>query len=312
MRRLTGSAVLAWLAAGAVSAQPLPDNARDCVAELEAGMASGAFAGEELLPAGEVCTAFMAALETSTWSEVLQPSAVWYLNRDRLGATIELAEDYEAAMPAPILTTELATIVAGLEPFVPTEEPSLWQQLVEWVEGLFASESGESNWLTDWLSSLSLSDAASGVIVRVIALAAVVAVVVILLNELRLGGALVRSRPYQRREAAAAPGADMTELDLDTVLATTSVRRRIELMLALVIQRLGPRHPGILHAGRTHRELAAAAAELDSGLREPFTDIVRSAERVTYAGRDPGSEELARVVESGQSIIAGSERGSAS
>jgi hypothetical protein len=114
----------------------------------------------------------------------------------------------------------------------------------------------------------------------------------------------VRGQRRTRRFAAASGAGTLAQdITLEAVMQASSVRRKVELMLGLVVHRLQRRHAELVHAGRTHRELAASAAQLDADLRDPFTDVVRAAERVTYGGWEPGEDELRQVLESGQAVI---------
>jgi hypothetical protein len=303
LRRLAWS-VLAPLVAGTALAQPLPDEISACLSDLDAAQASGDY-DDDVPTVGQVCPDFYAAITESTWADTMPADEVYYLDRAGLTTLITLAAGYETAPATAVATEPLDAIVAELQPFVPDEQPSLWQRFGDWIEGLFESESGEENWLSRWLNSFSFSEAASYTLVRIIAIGAVIAVLAILINELRLGGAFVRGQRRTRRFApASGPGVRAQNITLDAVMQAPSVRRKVELMLGLVVNRLQRQHAELVHAGRTHRELAAAADQLNAHLRDPFTDVVQAAERVTYGGWEPGEQELRQVLESGQAVIA--------
>jgi hypothetical protein len=279
-----------------------------CIAELEAAENSGDYADDETPVLGEICIDFYYALTESRWSETLRPDEAYYIDRAGLEALIELGTYYETPPAQDIATGSLTAIVDELKPFVPDEEPSLWDRFVDWFDGLFESGSDEGNWFTDWFDSFSLSDNAFDNIVRIITFVAVLAVLAILVNELRLGGAFIRRRQLLRPLApGAARIATEAPIDLDAVMQAPTVRRKVELMLSLVVSRLQQRHSRALHRSKTHRELVASAGELGPELGEPFADVVRAAERVTYSSWEPDDDELGRVLESGKTVVARAE-----
>jgi len=293
------------LAAGTAFAQALPDGAAACLDAFDAALAAGSTEDDEVPTLGTVCTDFHIALMDSAWGEILDRVAASSTDRAGLEALIALERRYESPPARQIATAPLAAIVDDLKPFVPDEKPSLWDRFVDWFNGLFESESGDGNWLSDWLNSFAFSDNAFDAIVRIIAFAAVLAVLGILLNELRLGGAFVRARRSGRRlvSAIGMPASD-APIELNDVLRASDVRRKIELMFLLVVGRLQRHHGDTLHAGRTHGELVRSADELGPELQRPFTDVVRAAERVTYAAWQPDADELGQVIESGRTVVA--------
>ena len=292
-------------ASAALLAQPLPEETFACLDQLEAAQASSEYGDDSTPVIGVVCTDLYTALYESDWTSTLPTSEMYNIDRPGLEALIELASHYETPPALTPSADSLNGIVEQLKPFDPDEEPSLWSRFVEWVEELFESDSDEESWLSEWLDSFSLSEVAVDNLVRIIAFVAVLIVLAILINELRLGGAFIRGRQRLRPLAPGSAAVDPEiPVDMDAVMQAATVRRKVELMLNLVVSRLQKRHGDSLHHSRTHRELMASAGQLGSDVQEPFTDVVRAAERVTYASWEPDDEELDRVLESGRAVVA--------
>jgi hypothetical protein len=302
VKHLLRSLILALLAGTTAIAQPLPDGAAACIDALEAARADGDDTDDKKPLLARICPDFSAALAATQWNALLEADN---LDPAGLEALTSLASRYQAPVAERLAVDPLGAIVAELEPFVPDEKPSLWSRFSDWINGLFEADDGEESWLSAWLNSFSLSELSTDSFVRIIAFVAVLAVLAILLNELRLSGAFISSRRRVRGLAGTARDTAVeVPVSLDAVLEATTIRRRIELLLTLVISRLQRQHGTALHVGKTHGELASAAGQLDPDLQEPFASIVRAAERVTYADREPDPAEFERVLESGRAVVA--------
>lgn len=301
---MAGSA-LGLLLAGSAAAQGLPAGARAC---LEALAAAEQSAGDEAaaITAGARCPQFTAALAASDWADNLPAGTIDTLDRAALAALTATAAAYDPPAPPALDTAALAAIVSELEPFVAEPEPTFWERLVEWLDGLLQSDDGEPSWLGELLSSLSLPDALAEILIYVVAILALATVVVILINELRLGGAFLgRSTGDRLRQAAADArrGEEPAVPGFAEIRAMPSVRRRVELLFTLVAARLRQRQRGLLAPGLTHRELALLAAGLDPSARRSLATVAGAAERVTYADWSPDEDDWGSILAEGESLV---------
>ena len=216
-------------------------------------------------------------------------------------ATLEV---YEAPVSEALSTEALGAIVATLEPFTAEPPPTLWQRFTDWIGSWFDSDSDEPSWLAQWLDSLTLPEEWSRILIYAIAAIAVSILLAIVVNELRIGGAFFGRRVAARRATASAVAGNVpADLSLESVMRAEPTGRRVELMLALAVDRLRQRYIGLFRPDLTHRELARAANELDATVQTPFNDVVAAAERVTYGNWQPDDESLQRVLGAGETVV---------
>jgi hypothetical protein len=181
---------------------------------------------------------------------------------------------------------------------------SWWTRAKAWLRSVFArdEQATEEGWLARMVGESGLSQTVIELISYVaLALVAVLAVVIVV-NELRVGG--VFGGPWRRRAVlAAAPVAlGRGGLTWDDVQKAPAVRR-VGLVLELLVTKLGERSR--LRAGRglTVRELTLAAQLGDEGDRERLLMVARVAERVRFGGSEVSGVEVAAAVESGRGLL---------
>lgn len=304
LRRIATGTLLA-LVAGSAWSQSLPDGAEACRERLVSVEAERARGDSGRMLAGDYCPAFVQALERSDFGALLPDGQAAAIDRRALDQLLALEAGFAREPDASIDATGLDAIVSRLEPFVAPPEASLGERIRDWFNGLFRSDDGESTRLGEWLSRLSIPDSWERPILYTLAGLAVLTILAILWNELRLGGAFL-GRSGQRaiaRVRAAGAGIDDTVPSFALIGATTSLARKTELLFAVVVDRLRRRAPGRLAASLTHLEIQAASSDLDAPARESLARIAGAAERVTYARWVPDPAHWDSLRETGERLV---------
>jgi hypothetical protein len=297
---------LLLLAATAPHAQPMPAEAASCLAALEAAEGGGAAPDASEPPrVGEICGDELDALGSSIWNDELMAFDIEDLSRTGLEQLTTLAQEYDSERSAGLSFDRLDARVAELEPFAPPDPKSLWTRLGEWVETWFRTENGEANWLGRLLQWIALPAELAELFVYATALLLGVAVVAIVVNELRASGYFGQRRDTPAGAVAAArKGAGFALPDYDAIRETADVRRRIELVFAIVVDRLRQRQRGLLSNALTHREIDRHVDDLDASALESLREIGRTAERVTYSTWQPDDSTFERIYAAGKSLLA--------
>jgi hypothetical protein len=297
----------ACLAGGPVCAQRLPPGADGCVAAV-GQRAAQASAAESPVLLGDVCADLADALEAGVWGQALAFVEARSLSADRFLALVELAQRYEgdAAAGAPISVTELADVVAGLRPFEPLPELSLWERIIEWLQGkLGEGTGGASDRFLEWLRGLDLPESWVRPIAYAAALVIVATVVAIAVNELRHGGAFAggarRRRSVVGEVDESMPQRALTFDDLHTF----PPREQPIVLFRLVVECLQARNARSAIESLTHRELVAANVVLGSEHASALDNVARAAERVTFGAWVPAPQELDPILDDGRTLLSG-------
>jgi hypothetical protein len=184
------------------------------------------------------------------------------------------------------------------------ERNGWWTRTKAWLRSVFArdEQATEEGWLARMVGERGASQTVIELISYIaLGLVAVLAVVIVV-NELRVGG--VFGGPRRRlavladEPVPAGPGG----LTWDDV-HRAPVLRRVGLVLELLVAKLG--EGARLRAGRglTVRELTRAAQLGDEGDRERLLMVARVAERVRFGGGEVSGVEVAAAVESGRVLL---------
>jgi hypothetical protein len=184
------------------------------------------------------------------------------------------------------------------------ERSGWWARTKAWLRGVFepGEPVAEEGWLAHMVGESGLSQAAIE-IVSYIALGLVtVLAVVIVGNELRVGGVFggSRRRLAVLADVPVAPGREaLTWGDVERA----PVLRRAGLLLELVVARLAEGARLRSARGLTVGELTRTAQLEDEGDRDRLLGLARTAERARFAGVEVSGGEIAAAVEGGRVLL---------
>jgi hypothetical protein len=306
-RTLLALALAAALPAGALPAgAQAPDALQaidDCLtrldSELDVGYAHIAARCPELTP----------ALSTSPFARWLP--ADWKRSDNELSAAglselrAQLVRERDApaaARPRP-RTEHLTAVLAAVAHIEDGRARSWWQRLKDWLHGLISTHpQADDAWLRRWLADLEFSNAITellgwGALAAVVALAAG-----IVINELRIAGALRRRAEAERSRPAGGqpPGAcaDLTDIE------RAAPEQQPALLLELIALRLAAE--GRLPPARalTARELERQARLPGEGARARLMELVSVCERVRFSAERVSAASRAAALQSGRLLLA--------
>jgi hypothetical protein len=296
---VTGSllrfACIAWLLMGAaaVPAQGLPEEVEACLAEVEREPGG---AGPALL--GERCPDLAERLAGTFWDASLE-MPVQQLDAFLLPRLRRLFDIYERDAPTgPVLSTgSLAAIVDELAPFEVPPKPTRWERLLAWLETWLESETRGAGWL-QWLRELSLPERWERGIVSVAASLIVLAALGALLGALLVAVNRIRLPRLSDRPS------DPQVLPRDPVdLEQLPPARQLVVLLALIIGQLRRRSPRRFRDSLTHRELVAAAGDLEASQRRAIEAVARAAERITFGAWRPEPRDVEPIAREGRALL---------
>ncbi len=302
------TAVVGMAAAGRSFAQRLPPGVAECRARIEQQRnATGEAASNTPQRLGDVCPEIVAALDASIWGDTLDGSSADLTPREFTVLT-DLARRYvrSASSGRTISTAALDAAVADVETEVTPPPMSLWDRVMQWFQDRFGRDETEApGWLEKWLRDVSVPERVTRYIVIVLAVALAAATAGIVINELRVAGLFGRSRTERARRLGDADegvvGGSVRARSLADVRHAATVLQPV-LLLRLVVERLRSRVP--LGDNLTHRELVRASnRSLSAAQLASLSSVATAAERVTYGDWVPGADEVATIVDDGETLI---------
>ena len=172
-----------------------------------------------------------------------------------------------------------------------------------WLREVFAqSEDSTPDWLSEWLSNVSISADTAEVIFVVMTLLLVLMVIAFILNEVRIAR---RRRSTYAMEADSMteglwPGAVDRSISLEE-LDDWPARKQIPALFVLALRHLVAQQDLPNDASLTTRQVTARLQRDD--LRPHFSRLANAAERVLFGGRSPTNDELAARRQDLESII---------
>lgn len=208
----------------------------------------------------------------------------------------ELARRYRPALQPRAPDIEgIAGILRQLAQERPPPPHTWWQRFKEWLHSLLENpqSSEESSWLAKWLAQHSLPAIVTDSLFYLLLGAIVIAAIVMVINELKASGVLVRGDAQARRVAASGAGAGVTTPALSFHdLEQADLHDQPALLLRLLVARLLAIGKLSVERNLTHRELIAANRLTDAAEREQFASVAQLAERVFYGERQvqPGPD----------------------
>jgi hypothetical protein len=275
------------------AAAPL-DVLRDCAAN-----ASGTISGIKDLSAA--CPHLEGALHTLGLEQILYDG--WRLNRDTLRDLAKLAEDYGGARPAGAPdAAALPGILKALEREQTPQPKSWWDEFRAWLRTWLSHHSDALTWLDRWLDRLGRSMTVVNVITYSLIALVLMAAGAVIVNELRASGSL-RGR---RSRLASAPN------DLNSAAASSdseglgplSPADRLKALLRMLVRRLMQTRRLKAERSLTHRELVMQSVFDDESQRVVFARVARSAEAILYGPQGAAPDQLDRVIQEGQTLLA--------
>src|SRR5580692_9641685 len=184
------------------------------------------------------------------------------------------------------------------------ERSGWWARTKAWLRGVFAQgePAAEEGWLARMVGESGLSQAVIEIVSYVALGLVMVLAVVIVGNELRVGGLFggLRRRLAVLADMPVAPGRKgLTWGDVERA----PVLRRAGLLLELLVARLaqGARLRSV--RGLTVRELTRNAQLEDEADRERLLGLARAAERVRFSGVEVSEGEIAAAVDGGRVLL---------
>lgn len=299
MRRRLLVCLLGGFAVASTHAGPLPEGTAAClerIAETPPGPPARL---------GDVCPELIGPLENSSWGEALASTgAAGEMTASAFVALTRLATGYERANGPVIATGALDAALEQVADRVPPPELSLWERLSQRLRDWLARrDEPRSGWLAQWLARHAPSDRWLRAALVTVALVVILGAAGVVANELKAWGVFGAKATRQRRRRAYAPGAAQSRRALTLgEISSAPLARQPALLLTLVLERLRERRAP-LAASATHRELAAAAAEIDGVEADAFARIATAAERSVYAGWVPAPEDAAELRVSGRVLL---------
>ena len=184
------------------------------------------------------------------------------------------------------------------------ERSGWWARTKAWLRSVFApaEPAAEEGWLARMVGESGLSQAVIEIVSYVALGLVTVLAVVIVGNELRVGGLFggLRRRLAVLADVPVAPGREgLTWGDVERA----PVLRRAGLLLELLVARLaeGARLRSV--RGLTVRELTRTAQLEDEADRERLLGLARTAERVRFSGVEVSEGEIAAAVDGGRVLL---------
>jgi hypothetical protein len=185
------------------------------------------------------------------------------------------------------------------------ERSGWWARTKAWLRGVFATgePAGEEGWLARMVGESGPSQAVIEIFSYVaLGLVAVLAVVIVG-NELRVGGVFPGLIGGLRRRFAVLSDAPVVSgrerLTWDDV-ERAPVLRRAGLLLELLVAQLAEGARLRSARGLTVRELTRTAQLEDEADRERLLGVARTAERVRFSGVEVSEDEIAAAVDGGR------------
>jgi hypothetical protein len=276
-----------------VAAAPL-DVLRDCAAN-----APGAISGIKDLDAA--CPQLQDALHTLGLEQILYDGR--RLNRDALKDLAKLAEDYGGARPAGAPdVAALPGILKTLEREQAPQPKSWWDAFRAWLRTWLAHHSDALTWLDRWLERIGQSMTVVNLITYSLIALVLMAAGAVIVNELKTSGSLRRGR---RRMGPAANELNSAAVSSDPEgLGRLSPTDRLKALLRMLVNRLLQSRRLRTERSLTHRELVAQSIFDDESQRLVFARVAGSAEAILYGPRGAAPDELDRVIQEGQTLLA--------
>lgn len=212
-------------------------------------------------------------------------------------------------------TRHVGDILASLVR-VDEEHSGWWARTRVWLRNIFAStdEAADEGWLERMTGHSGVSQTVLELVSYVALALVVVLTLVIVANELRVGGVWggvgrrsgARGSGSRTATAAGLGGSagGAVPLDWEGVLGSP-LALRLGLLLELVIARLNERGGVRLSRGVTVRELLSVASLADERDRERLGALARASERVRFSDVAVSEEEVAGVMEEGRLLLEG-------
>jgi hypothetical protein len=293
-RRLPLAAVLGFaLLASWVAAAPI-DVLRGCAAS-----ASGTISGIKNLKAA--CPQLEDALQSLGLEQILYDD--WRLNGDALRDLAKLAEDYGGSRPAggPDAAA-LPDILKTLEREQTPQPKSWWDAFRAWLKTWLTHHSDALTWLDRWLERLEQSMTLVNVITYSLIALVLMAAAAVIVNELKASGSL------RRRQSRMAPAAN----EPSSAAASSDSGRseplapadRLKALLRMLVSRLLQARRLKTERSLTHRELVAQSIFDDESQRVVFARVAGSAEAILYGPRGAALDQLDKVIQEGQTLLA--------
>jgi hypothetical protein len=275
------------------AAAPL-DVLRDCAAS-----APSAISGLKDLTAA--CPQLQDALHSLGLEQILYDG--WRLNRDTLQDLAKLAEDYGGVRPAG--APDAAALPGILKTLAREQTPlpkSWWDVFRAWLRTWLTQHSDALSWLDRWLERIGQSMTMVNVITYSLVALVLAAAGAVIVNELKASGSLRRGR---RGTARAANESASAAVSSDSApLAAVGPADRLKALLRLLVGRLLQTRRLKTERSLTHRELVAQSIFDDESQRAVFARVAGGAEALLYGPRGAAPDQLDRVIQEGQTLLA--------
>jgi hypothetical protein len=298
---------LACVATGTVCAQVLPAGTAECLERIDRQTLPTDGDRPEPPLLGEVCPEIVDDINDGIWGQALARGLAEDLSGAAFVTLTDVVAEYDSARAAiAISPATLDAALAETATLVPPTELSIWERAMQWLQERLGrapddGASGFERWLAQWLEDFSVSERWLTVALALIGIVLVIATALIVVNELRAAGLLVRRTPRgAAADDGAALGAELPRVRTIDDLRRAPLSRQPALLLALVLELLRQRSP-IPHSA-THRELLART-DLRTEQRATFATVVGAAERATFGGWQPAPTELTELLAGGESLI---------
>ena len=253
------------------------------------------------------CPDLVVRLEQGRWAAWLPRDWKRPNNDLSAGGLRELRELLANAPDAGNRAPSVASLPAVLASLAQQDSAAVgwWTQTRTWLREAF--ERREQATGEGWLARLIAQNGLSQAVLEIVSYAALALVVVlagaILVNELRVGGALGRLRKrFAARPAfvrAGVPHAGPTRADVQNAAVLQRPRVLLELIIACLAEdsRLPPAR------GLTVRELTRLARLPDQADRDRLAELARVSERVRFSNTGVSEAAITTVVEDGWLLL---------
>ena len=254
----------------------------------------------------ESCPGLIGEIDASEWSESLHPGwreELSYWELEQLGDVVAAFETprRELMRQSP---AALDDIVAGLvEQDAAPEGRSLWDRFVDWLSGLFESDSPEApGWFARWLEGIEISSDVVEVIFWTLAAIIVIAAVGVIVMEVRANRRSVHVTQRPGSHPHAPGGVDYQWLTMRD-LQQAAAAERPSILLRLLLQRLWRMNAAPQTDSLTHREIPGVVSGLDAGGSATLCRVSALAEELRYAAADPARPDVDTVVADGVALL---------
>jgi hypothetical protein len=214
--------------------------------------------------------------------------------------------DTSSQLPHQLSTDQLPRVLASLAGIGAVERNGWWARTKAWLREVFERDEEQDD---DWFARVVGESGLSQVVIELVSYAALALVVVlagiIVVNELRVDGALTRLWRHfiGRRRGRSPVGTENDCAPNWSDVENAAAARRPALLLELIASQLTAKGRLPQSRGLTIRELTRAARLSDEVDRQRLVELARVSERVRFSNDQASPEAVVSALEGGRMLL---------